>query len=142
MDEGEHGPLRVNGTPANELGSLSPAIMRLGRRAIFAAEDMSLPQLPSHEEFAAATVIAGIINDPIPAASAVEDPEIPANSMLTNTLTCASPPGRCPTKARAKLTSRSVIPAADLVVPVLIRLPAVSPLPVDFQSLMPAHLAT
>ena len=35
-----------------------------------------------------------------------------ANSMLTTTLMCPNPPGRCPTRARAKATSRSVIPAA------------------------------
>ena len=56
--------------------------------------------------------IAGIINEPIPAASAVDEPEIPANSMLTITLTCPNPPGKCPTDARASLTSRSVMPAA------------------------------
>ena len=38
--------------------------------------------------------MAGIINEPIPAASAVEEPEIPAKSMLTTTFTWASPPGR------------------------------------------------
>ena len=33
------------------------------------------------------------------AASAFEDPDIPANSMLTTTLICPRPPGRCPTSA-------------------------------------------
>ena len=56
--------------------------------------------------------IAGIISEPIPAASAVDEPEIPANSMLTTTLTCPSPPGKWPTDVRARFTSRSVMPAA------------------------------
>ena len=47
----------------------------------------------------------------MPAASAVEEPEMPANSMQTMTLMWPSPPGRWPTMARARSTSRSVIPA-------------------------------
>ena len=47
----------------------------------------------------------------MPAASAVDEPEMPANSIETTTLTCPSPPGRCPTSALASRTSRSVMPA-------------------------------
>jgi hypothetical protein len=56
--------------------------------------------------------MAGISTPPTPAASAVLEPEMPAKSMLTTTLTCPSPPGRCPTVVRANSISRSVIPAA------------------------------
>ena len=53
----------------------------------------------------------GIRREPIPAASAVDDPDMPAKSMLTITFICPSPPGKCPTVARARLTKRSVMPA-------------------------------
>src|SRR5437762_3814247 len=48
---------------------------------------------------------------PTPAASAVEDPEIPAKSIDTSTLTWPSPPGRWPTSTRDRLISFSVMPA-------------------------------
>jgi len=38
--------------------------------------------------------ICGISSDPIPAASAVELPEMPAKNIETTTLTWPSPPGR------------------------------------------------
>ena len=56
--------------------------------------------------------IAGISTPPTPAASAVLEPEMPANSMLTSTLTWPNPPGSQPTRARDKLISLSVMPAA------------------------------
>jgi hypothetical protein len=37
-------------------------------------------------------IMDGISTDPIPAVSAWEDPEIPANSILTITLMCPKPP--------------------------------------------------
>ncbi len=42
------------------------------------------------------------------ATSAEEEPEIPAKNMLTTVTTCASPPRMWPTRAWAKVTSRSV----------------------------------
>src|SRR5512140_375730 len=56
--------------------------------------------------------MAGISTPPPPAASAVLEPEIPANNMLTSTLTWPSPPGSQPTSARDRLISLSVMPAA------------------------------
>src|SRR5450830_1647732 len=56
--------------------------------------------------------MAGISTPPTPAASAVLEPEMPANSMLTSTLTWPSPPGSQPTRARDRLISLSVMPAA------------------------------
>ena len=50
------------------------------------------------------------------AASAVEEPEMPAKNTDSTTLICASEPGQCPTMARESATSRSVMP------PMLIRL--------------------
>ena len=44
------------------------------------------------------------------AASAVDEPETPAKKIDSTTLICASPPGKCPTSARDKRTSRSVMP--------------------------------
>src|SRR6266567_780338 len=48
---------------------------------------------------------------PTPAASAVDDPDMPANSIDTSTLTWPRPPGRCPTSARDRTISLSVMPA-------------------------------
>ncbi len=48
---------------------------------------------------------------PIPAASAVEEPEIPAKIMLTTTLMWPSPPGKWPTMVRARSIRRWVTPA-------------------------------
>src|SRR6266849_886995 len=55
--------------------------------------------------------MAGISTPPTPAASAVDEPEMPAKSIDTSTPTCPRPPGRCPTSARDKLISFSVMPA-------------------------------
>ena len=44
------------------------------------------------------------------AASAVEEPEMPAKKIDSTTLICASPPGKCPTIARESFISRSVVP--------------------------------
>ena len=44
------------------------------------------------------------------AASAVDEPEIPAKKIDRTTLICASPPGQCPTMVRDKRISRSVMP--------------------------------
>jgi hypothetical protein len=49
------------------------------------------------------------------AASAVEEPEMPAKNTDSTTLICASEPGQCPTIARDNATSRLVMP------PMLIR---------------------
>ena len=54
--------------------------------------------------------IAGMRIVPVAAASATEEPDIPAMIMLTTTETLASPPVMCPTRARANLTRRSVTP--------------------------------
>src|SRR5207237_8175126 len=44
------------------------------------------------------------------AASAVEEPEMPAKNTDSSTLICASAPGKCPTIVRDSLTRRSVMP--------------------------------
>jgi hypothetical protein len=44
------------------------------------------------------------------AASAVEEPDTPAKKIDSTTLICASPPGKCPTMARERRSSRSVMP--------------------------------
>src|SRR6266550_4096957 len=44
------------------------------------------------------------------AASAVDDPEIPAKKTDSSTLICASAPGKLPTIVRERRTSRSVMP--------------------------------
>ena len=49
------------------------------------------------------------------AASAVEEPEMPAKNTDSTTLICASDPGQCPTIERDNATRRSVMP------PMLIR---------------------
>ena len=54
--------------------------------------------------------IAGIRIAPVPAASAVAEPDIPAMIMLLTTVTWPSPPLKCPTIACENRTSRSVIP--------------------------------
>ncbi len=56
--------------------------------------------------------ICGIRSEPMPAASAVELPEMPAKNIETTTLTWPSPPGRWPTSPRDSRISRSVMPAA------------------------------
>ena len=50
------------------------------------------------------------------AASAVEEPEMPAKNTDSTTLIWASEPGQLPTRERERVTSRSVMP------PTLIRL--------------------
>jgi len=44
------------------------------------------------------------------AASAVEEPEMPAKKTDSRTLICASAPGKCPTIVRDSRTRRSVMP--------------------------------
>ena len=44
------------------------------------------------------------------AASAVEEPEMPAKKIDSTTFICASEPGKCPTMVRERSTRRSVIP--------------------------------
>src|SRR6267378_777799 len=44
------------------------------------------------------------------AASAVDEPEIPAKNTDSSTLICASAPGKWPTMVRESRTSRSVMP--------------------------------
>ena len=44
------------------------------------------------------------------AASAVDEPEIPAKNTDSSTLICASAPGKLPTIVRDSVTSRSVMP--------------------------------
>ena len=44
------------------------------------------------------------------AASAVDDPEMPAKNTDSSTLICASAPGKLPTIVRDRRTSRSVMP--------------------------------
>ena len=55
---------------------------------------------------------------PRPAASATAEPDMPANSMLPSTFTCANPPCTRPTSSLATSKIRSVVP------PTFIRLPA------------------
>ncbi len=64
------------------------------------------------------SIIAGINTPPTAAVSAIDEPEMPAKSMLVNTFTAASPPWMWPTMADAKSTSRSDMPDS------FIRLPA------------------
>ena len=54
--------------------------------------------------------ISGMITEPMPAVSAVLEPEMPANSMLATMLTWASPARTPPTRARASIMMRSVKP--------------------------------
>ena len=44
------------------------------------------------------------------AASAVDDPEMPAKNTESSTLICASAPGKLPTIVRDNVTRRSVMP--------------------------------
>ena len=44
------------------------------------------------------------------AASAVDEPEMPAKKIDSTTLICASPPGQWPTIVRDSFSSRSVVP--------------------------------
>ena len=64
------------------------------------------------------SIMAGIRTPPTAAVSAIDEPEMPAKSMLVTTLTAASPPWMWPTMAEAKFTSRSDMPDS------FIRLPA------------------
>jgi hypothetical protein len=45
---------------------------------------------------------------PMPTASAIAEPDMPAKMMLATTLTCPSPPRKRPTRTRQNLSSRSV----------------------------------
>ena len=53
--------------------------------------------------------MAGINIFPQPAASAVDEPEIPANNIETATFTCPKPPGIQPVNTLAKSINLSVI---------------------------------
>ena len=44
------------------------------------------------------------------AASAVDEPEMPAKKNESTTLICASPPGQWPTMVRERVINRSVMP--------------------------------
>ena len=55
--------------------------------------------------------MAGMMMEPSPAASAFEEPEMPAKIMLVTTLTWPRPPGRWPTMAWASRSSMLVMPA-------------------------------
>lgn len=57
-----------------------------------------------------ALVIISISIRPNPEASAVADPEIPANSILARILTCARPPRICPTRVSQNFTMLMVSP--------------------------------
>ena len=48
------------------------------------------------------------------AASAVDEPEMPAKNTDSTTLICASAPGMLPTMVRDSLTSRSVMPPTPI----------------------------
>ena len=75
--------------------------------AVMAIEnDLSYPSL----------TCASIKSLPWLAASAVDEPEMPAKNTDNTTLICAKPPGKCPTSARDSRISLSVMP------PVFIRL--------------------
>ena len=50
-------------------------------------------------------------------ASAVDDPEMPANTMLATTDACASPARQWPTSTREKSTSCWLMPLADMSEP-------------------------
>jgi len=52
-------------------------------------------------------VIISCISLPEPAASASAEPDMVANTMLCSTFTCARPPGKRPTMALQKRSSRS-----------------------------------
>ena len=65
-----------------------------------------------------ARVIEGISSEPTAETSAADEPEIPENRYSLTTVVIPRPPRMWPTSARAKPTSRSVMP------PVFIRSPA------------------
>ena len=58
--------------------------------------------------------MAGMSTDPVAAASATAEPDMPAMIMLTTMFTCASPPVIHPTRAVANRTIRAVMPPADI----------------------------
>src|SRR5437660_1059712 len=49
------------------------------------------------------------------AASAVEEPEMPAKNTESTTLICASEPGQCPTIERERPTNRTVMPPIHIL---------------------------
>ena len=61
--------------------------------------------------------IWGISSEPIAATSAVVEPEMPENRISATTVTCASPPRRCPTMAMARSTRRREIPPVSIKAP-------------------------
>ena len=62
--------------------------------------------------------MAGISSEPTAETSAAEEPEMPEKRYSLTTVVMPRPPRMCPTSARAKPTSRSVMP------PVFMRSPA------------------
>ena len=62
--------------------------------------------------------MAGMSSEPTAETSAADEPEMPENRYSLTTVVMPRPPRMCPTSARAKPTSRSVMP------PVFIRSPA------------------
>ena len=61
--------------------------------------------------------MAGMMTEPVPARSAVDEPIMPPKNMLVSTLTCARPPRSHPTRDRAKSTRRVEMPLAFINVP-------------------------
>ena len=53
-------------------------------------------------------VIMGMMMRPMPTASAIADPDMPAKMMFATTLTCPRPPLKRPTSTRQNCNSRSV----------------------------------
>jgi hypothetical protein len=53
-------------------------------------------------------VIMPMMIRPMPTASAIAEPDMPAKMTLETTFTCPSPPRRRPTRTRQKRSSRSV----------------------------------
>ena len=61
--------------------------------------------------------ISGMRTDPIEAASATEEPEMPEMIMLDTTQTMPSPPRSRPTRSRLKSISRAVSPPWFIIAP-------------------------
>ena len=108
-------PIKIPGTapPKKRRPMLTPVMLPIRTKGMLGgmigpivAEEAMTAAAISGEYFA--FFMAGIRIVPVAAASATEEPDIPAMIMLTTTDTLASPPVMCPTRARANLTSRSV----------------------------------
>jgi hypothetical protein len=70
-------------------------------------EDTALSAAAKAGLYLPSLVIMACISLPEPAASAKAEPDMLANTMLCKTFTCASPPGKRPTMALQKRSSRS-----------------------------------